>query len=158
MVPKSKLQSKTRLCECRASPLILCVSLIRNTRSNLGQVDVPVDYGDDWTYQPSNSTALGDYHETTKLGASINITLHQTSAVTVYGIRSLNAGRYLVSLDNALPSTHVAKSSFESRSILYFATGLDSSTDHHLVLTNVEEGSHFAISSINATTVDRRGP
>ncbi|KIM30497.1 hypothetical protein M408DRAFT_21997 [Serendipita vermifera MAFF 305830] len=128
--------------------------------TSLGTADVAVDYGADWTYQPStaNNTALGDYHETTKLGASINITLHQTSAVTVYGIRSLDAGRYIVSLDNSLPTTHIAKASFESRSVLYFASGLDPKIDHHLVLTNVDEGAHFAISSINTTTVDAPKP
>jgi hypothetical protein len=121
----------------------------------LGDADVSVNYGIDWIHQTdtASGTALGDYHETTKLGASINVTLHQAVAVTVYGIRSLQAGIYNVSIDDAPATTYIAKSSFETRSILYFASDLDATVDHHLVLTNNEEGSNFAVSSINITTV-----
>ena len=121
----------------------------------IGDAGVFVHYGVDWIQQtnPDNGTALGGYHETTKLGASVNLTLHQAAAVTVYGIRNLSTGKYNVSIDNSPPDTYIAKSSFETRSILYFATDLDSTVDHHLVLTNIEEGTQFAISSINVTTV-----
>jgi hypothetical protein len=125
----------------------------------LGDADISVNYGIDWIHRTntavSGSSALGDFHDTTRLGASINVTLHQAVAVTVYGIRNLSAGRYSAQLDSAPPTTHIAKSSFETRSILYFAADLDASVDHHLVLTNIEDGSHFAISSINITTLSR---
>jgi hypothetical protein len=127
--------------------------------ASLGDADISVNYGTDWTHQTETAggTALGDYHEATKLGASINVTLHQAVAVTVYGIRNLQAGKYNVSIDDTPASSYIGKSSFETRSILYFATDLDATVDHHLVLTNNEEGSAFAISSINITTLTSHG-
>lgn len=83
--------------------------------------------------------------------------LQQTSAVVVYGLRGLEFGRYNVTLDNTT-TTYIAKSSFQSQAVLFAAANLDTSVDHQLVITNIEEGEKFAISSVNVTTAEGGTP
>jgi hypothetical protein len=116
-------------------------------RAEIGYTSVNVPYNQDWSQQ--FDPILGAYHETNSLGVSINMTLHQASAVVVYGIRGPDYGRFNVTLDDQT-AMYIAKSSFLSHSVLFAATGLDSDLDHQLAFTPIED--NFAISSINITT------
>lgn len=126
------------------SPLIF---LIIRFRVHIGYTGVNISYGQEWT-QVSDQV-LGNFHQTAAIGASINMTLRETSAIVVYGIRGPNYGRFNVTLDNTT-TTYLAKSSFLSHSILFAATDLDSSINHQIILTSIQDD--FAISSINITT------
>ncbi|KAG9056652.1 hypothetical protein FS842_009954 [Serendipita sp. 407] len=115
----------------------------------INQMTADVDYGGYWIQM--NDRQLGTFHAATRAGAYVSLTLHQASAVTVYGIRSLQNGHYNVTLDGN-STTYMAKSSFPSVSVLFAALDLDPSVDHQLTLTNLDEGERLGIVSVNVTT------
>ncbi|KAG8826446.1 hypothetical protein FRC19_008910 [Serendipita sp. 401] len=115
----------------------------------INQMTADVDYGGYWIQM--NDRQLGTFHAATRAGAHVSLTLHQASAVTVYGIRSLQNGHYNVTLDGN-STTYMAKSSFPSVSVLFAALDLDPSVDHQLTLTNLDEGDRLGIVSVNVTT------
>lgn len=116
------------------------------------EASTQVQFGSTWN--AISDPVLGKYHATTASGASISVSLHQASAVMVYGIRNLASGRYNVTLDGNT-NTFISKASFPSQSLLFAALDLDFTKDHNLTITNVD-GSTLGISSVNVTTATPR--
>jgi hypothetical protein len=97
--------------------------------------------------------AFGEtFHGAAKVGASINVTLHEVSAVTVYGLRGSCYGQYDVTFAGNTTS-FIAKSSFETQSVLFSATEMDPTVDYQLVVTNIGDGGQLGIASINTTSI-----
>jgi hypothetical protein len=113
-----------------------------------------VSYGTKWT--ADSDERLGAFHKTSQSGAKIDVTVSQATAVTVWGIRGMGYGQYNVTFANQT-TTHISKASFPSRSILFFASNLDSSIDYELKITNTEDNGNLAISNVNITTVTPTG-
>ncbi|PVG02574.1 hypothetical protein CPB86DRAFT_870411 [Serendipita vermifera] len=112
--------------------------------------NVDVSYGTKWT--ADSDERLGEFHKTSQSGASIDVTISQATAITVWGIRGLGYGRYNVTFANET-TEHIAKSSFPSLSVLFFASNLDSSRDYELKIVNTENNGQLAISAVNITTI-----
>jgi hypothetical protein len=72
------------------------------------------------------------------------------AAVTVFGFRDITSGAYSVKLDNDTIALNGSSSAREATT-LFFRTGLNSSVQHTLTITNEDERL-LAIGSINITT------
>ncbi|KAJ7268659.1 hypothetical protein B0H12DRAFT_1320500 [Mycena haematopus] len=76
-------------------------------------------------------------HQSTTAGDSASIQFTGT-ALQLLGSTSPQAGNYTVTLDNVTTSFSARSSFSQANSLLFFASGLDAETTHHLNITNTD--------------------
>jgi hypothetical protein len=141
------------------------------TFSNTITDDTALPFTGEWIFENDSSLSLLDstYHTTTNAGDFVdfnftgafvslpvfhlsNYTLASLSlgtAVTIFGFRDANSGRFTVRLDNDSVTFNAASSTKEATT-LFFRTGLNNSIPHTLTITN-DDDNLLAIGLINVT-------